>query len=95
MVDGSQVQDDDRLYGSALHVDLGDGELAGEVTPWPLRPGELHEQKFYLIDGRTIRRVAPLTEGYVGLSVAPDRKSILYTETGSGGRDLQLVDEFR
>ncbi len=40
----------------------------------------------------TTRVVAPVRKGYVGLSVSPDGKWILYTESNPTGSDLFLVE---
>jgi hypothetical protein len=44
--------------------------------------------------GRT-RIIAPVGSGYVGFSVSPDRKWILYTVSNPWGSDLMLVENFR
>ena len=45
--------------------------------------------------GGAPRLVVPVGRGYVGLSVSPDRRWILYTESNPQGNDLMLVENFR
>jgi len=62
--------------------------------------------RIYFIDGNsklkflntllgTTTALGELPPGYVGLSVSPDRKSILYTKSNPGSSELMLVDNFR
>ena len=39
--------------------------------------------------------VAPIQGGYLGFSVSPDRKWILYTQTNPSGSELVMVEGFR
>jgi hypothetical protein len=39
--------------------------------------------------------VAPIGEGYVGFSVSPDRKWILFAQDNPEGSELVLVEGFR
>ena len=50
--------------------------------------------RFLSFAGRLTRTVVPLKGGYVGLSVSPDRRWILYTERNPAGSDLALVENF-
>ncbi len=45
-------------------------------------------------DGKD-RVVTAVADGYVGLSVSPDREWVLYTETNAGGSNLSLLEDFR
>jgi Tol biopolymer transport system component len=51
--------------------------------------------QFLNVQTNTVRTLAPVRPGYVGFSVSPDRKWILYTEFNPLGSDLALVDHFR
>jgi hypothetical protein len=41
------------------------------------------------------RTIAPVAEGYVGLSVSPDRGSVLYTVSNPFGGNLSMIENFR
>jgi eukaryotic-like serine/threonine-protein kinase len=43
----------------------------------------------------TVRTLAPVGPGYVGFSISPDSKWILYTQNNPTGSGLALVDNFR
>jgi len=43
----------------------------------------------------TVRTLAPVGPGYVGFSISPDSKWILYTQANPTGSGLVLVDNFR
>ena len=51
--------------------------------------------RFLSFASHATRTVVPLEGGYVGLSVSPDRRWILYTERNPAGSDLALVENFR
>jgi eukaryotic-like serine/threonine-protein kinase len=50
---------------------------------------------FHSFPRGTTRVIAPVESGYVGFSVSPDRKWILYTVFNPRGSDLMLVENFR
>ena len=51
--------------------------------------------RFLVFADGTTRTIAPLPEGYVGLSVSPDREWVLYTASNPVGSNLYLVEDFR
>jgi hypothetical protein len=51
--------------------------------------------QFLNFQTHTVRTLAPVDPGYVGFSVSPDRKWILYTVSSPVSSQLTLVDHFR
>jgi hypothetical protein len=49
---------------------------------------------FETLRGKTTT-LTELPEGYVGLTVSPDRKAIVFTHSNPGGSELMLVDNFQ
>lgn len=53
------------------------------------------ELKFFDTIHGAISSLTQLPQGYVGLSVSPDRSSIIFTHSNSGSSELMLVDNFQ
>ena len=53
------------------------------------------ELKFFATLRGTTTTLTQLPEGYVGLTVSPDRKSIIFTHSNPGSSELMLVDSFQ
>ena len=51
--------------------------------------------KFFDTRRQTTTTLTQLPEGYVGLSVSPDRKSLVFTHSSQGSSELMLIDNFQ
>ena len=59
------------------------------------RPAPTLALRFHALADGTTRTIVPVKEGYVGLSVSPDRESALYTVRNPEGSNLSRVEDFR
>lgn len=70
-------------------------EVVRDGVYFVARAGRELSLRFLSYSDSTPRTIAPLPEGYVGLSVSPDREWVLYTAANPLGRNLSLIESFR
>jgi hypothetical protein len=62
--------------------------------PEPTTDGKSSIQFLSFVTGK-VKTVAPITPSFEGLSVSPDGRFLLFTQSDKGGSDLVLVENFR
>ena len=76
-------------------VALHNYALTDDGLYFTVKSGEDYSIRFYSSATDVTRTLAPVRNGYVGFSVSPDKKWILYTESNPRASDLFWVDDFR